>query len=183
MEPKQNTQNTQSSAGMNPFYDRPYEEEEDGYIDDRGFYTSTNGSFWDDDHNYFNHLGFDKHGGTYDKFGIYQPGPNYNSETGMYEEEEKNFEPILEKEKKKPIFGQRFDGQIINELQLEEKQNEKTIKKFAELIESDNESDDEEEEKDKSNVSFDINDMEEAFGYVMDVENHSNNNNITSQHV
>ena len=28
-----------------------------------------------------------------------------------------------------------------------------------------------------------INDMEEAFGYVMDVENHSNNNNITSQHV
>ena len=57
------------------------------------------------------------------------------------------------------------------------------IKKFAELIESDNESDDEEEEKDKSNVSFDINDMEEAFGYVMDVENHSNNNNITSQHV
>ena len=85
MEPKENSQNT---IDMKPFYERPYEEEEDGYIDDRGFYTSPNGSFWDDDHNYFNHFGFDKHGGSYDKFGIYQPGPNYNAETGTYQDEE-----------------------------------------------------------------------------------------------
>ena len=45
-----------------PFCDRPFEEVEDGYIDDRGFYTTPNGSFWDDEHTYFNHLNFNRHG-------------------------------------------------------------------------------------------------------------------------
>ena len=85
MEP---TTNSQASEAQKPFYDRPYEEEEDGFIDERGFYTSPNGSFWDDEHNYFNHFGFDKHGGSYDKYGIYQPGPNFNPETGMYNDED-----------------------------------------------------------------------------------------------
>ena len=169
MEPKENSQSTPE---MIPFYDRPYEEEEDGYIDDRGFYTSPNGSFWDDDHNYFNHFGFDKHGGTYDKFGIYQPGPNYNSETGMYQDEEMNVEKISEPKK--------MELKKIDELQEEEKKDEKTVQKFGELIESEDESE-ENEEGNKSNISFDINDMEEALGYVM--ENENNNNKMTSQHV
>ena len=61
MEPKENIENEEDNK---PFCDRPFEEVEDGYIDDRGFYTSPNGSFWDDDHTYFNHLGFDRHGGS-----------------------------------------------------------------------------------------------------------------------
>ena len=169
MEPKENSQN---ETDLKPFYDRSYEEEEDGYIDERGFYTSPNGSFWDDDHNYFNHFGFDKHGGSYDKFGIYQPGPNYNIETGTYKDEEINLGNNYDI--KKMEFKQ------IDELQFEEKKDKKTVQKFAELIESENESDDDEDEGNKSNLSFDINDMEEALGYVL--ENEKNNNKMTSQH-
>ena len=170
MEPKEESQNTKE---MKPFYDRPFEEEEDGYIDDRGFYTSPNGSFWDDDHNYFNHLGFDKHGGTYDKFGIYHPGPNYNTQTGTYQDEEMN----LEKDDK---FDQnKIEKNRIFDLQYEEKKDKKTVQKFGDLIESEDESD--EDEADKSNISYDINDLEEAYGYVMANEN-KDNNNISSQH-
>ena len=169
MEPKENSQNT---IDMKPFYDRPYEEEEDGYIDDRGFYTSPNGSFWDDDHNYFNHFGFDKHGGTYDKFGIYQPGPNYDAETGTYQDEEMNFDNEYDPKK--------IESRRIDDMNYEEKKDKKTVQKFAELIESDNESDFDEEEGDKSNVSFDMNDIEEAYNYVMNI---NNNNKMTSQHV
>ena len=170
MEPKEESQNR---IEMKPFYDRPFEEEEDGYIDDRGFYTSPNGSFWDDDHNYFNHLGFDKHGGTYDKFGIYHPGPNYNTQTGTYQDEEMN----LEKDDK---FDQnKIEKNRIFDLQYEEKKDKKTVQKFGDLIESEDESD--EDEADKSNISYDINDLEEAYGYVMANEN-KDNNNISSQH-
>ena len=169
MEPKEESQNT---IEMKPFYDRPFEEEEDGYIDDRGFYTSPNGSFWDDDHNYFNHLGFDKHGGTYDKFGIYHPGPNYNTQTGTYQDEEMN----LEKDDK---FDQnKIEKNRIFDLQYEEKKDKKTVQKFGDLIESEDESD--EDEADKSNISYDINDLEEAYGYVMSNEN-KDINNISSQ--
>ncbi len=171
MEPKENTQ---TSEDLKPFYDRPYEEEEEGYIDDRGFYTSPNGSFWDDDHNYFNHFGFDKHGGSYDKFGIYQPGPNYNTETGMYEDEDMKRQNNDEEK----YDGEKIEGNKIKGLEDKDKKDKKIMKKFAELIESEDESDDE-EEADKSNLSFDINDIEEAYGYAMEVEN---NTNMTSQH-
>jgi len=171
--------NSQASEAQRPFYDRPYEEEEDGYIDDRGFYTSPNGSFWDDDHNYFNHFGLDKHGGTYDKFGIYQPGPNYNPETGMYNDEEMNFD---NNDKEKNFEEKKIEGKKIEELSSIQKKDEKTVKRFADLVESENESDDDENEGNKSDLSFDINDLEEAYGYVMDVEKNSNNKNMTSQH-
>ena len=171
--------NSQASEAQRPFYDRPYEEEEDGYIDDRGFYTSPNGSFWDDDHNYFNHFGLDKHGGTYDKFGIYQPGPNYNPETGMYNDEEMNFD---NNDKEKNFEEKTIEGKKIEELSSVQKKDEKTVKRFADLVESENESDDDENEGNKSDLSFDINDLEEAYGYVMDVEKNSNNKNMTSQH-
>ena len=170
MEPKEESQNT---IEMKPFYDRPFEEEEDGYIDDRGFYTSPNGSFWDDDHNYFNHLGFDKHGGTYDKFGIYHPGPNYNTQTGAYQDEVMNLEDDEKFDQKKVERGKIID------LQDEQRKDKKTVQQFGELIESEDE--DDEDEADKSNVSFDINDLEEAYGYVMANEN-KDNNNISSQH-
>ena len=173
MEPKENSQNT---IDMKPFYERPYEKEEDGYIDDRGFYTSPNGSFWDDDHNYFNHFGFDKHGGSYDKFGIYQPGPNYNAETGTYQDEEIKLDLDGDDNKYEP---KKMEMKKIDDLKYEERQDKKTVLKFGELIESDNESDIDEDE-DKNNVSYDMNDFQEAYNYVMDNEN---NNKMTSQHV
>ena len=67
----------------------------------------------------------------------------------------------------------------IDDLKYEERQDKKTVLKFGELIESDNESDIDEDE-DKNNVSYDMNDFQEAYNYVMDNEN---NNKMTSQHV
>ena len=173
-------ENSQASEAQRPFYDRPYEEEEDGYIDERGFYTSPNGSFWDDDHNYFNHFGLDKHGGTYDKYGIYQPGPNFNPETGMYNDEDEQMK--YDKNDKDNNFEEKIEKQKIEKMGLVQGKDEKTVKRFAELVESDNESDDDENEGNKSNLSFDIKDFEEAYEFAMDVENSSNNKNMTSQH-
>ena len=173
-------ENSQASEAQRPFYDRPYEEEEDGYIDERGFYTSPNGSFWDDDHNYFNHFGLDKHGGTYDKYGIYQPGPNFNPETGMYNDEDEQMK--YDKNDKDNNFEEKIEKQKIEKMGLVQGKDEKTVKRFAELVESDNESDDDENEGNKSNLSFDIKDFEEAYELAMDVENSSNNKNMTSQH-
>ena len=82
MEPNQNQiKNDPKEDTEKSFCDRPYEEVEDGYIDDRGFYTTPNGSFWDDDKTYFNHLGFDHHCGRYDKYGIYHTVPGYDEKT------------------------------------------------------------------------------------------------------
>ena len=171
MQSKENSQSTDDTS-TKLFWERPYEEEEGGYIDDRGFYTSLNGSFWDDDHTYFNHLGFDKHGGSYDKFGVYLPGPNYNPETKMYKDEEMDLE--------KKIDEKKIENNKINELRMREKKDIKVVKNFAELIESENESDDYDE--DKSDISFDINDMEEALEYALDSEkNKSFENKIYSQ--
>ena len=150
-----------------PFCDRPYEEVEDGYIDDRGFYTTPNGSFWDDDQTYFNHLGFDRHGGSYDKYGVYQPGPGYDEKTGLY------------KDQKELLYfgGGNFDEtknekNSISKLRDQEKKDEKIMKQYEELVEES-----EEEEDDKSNITFDDEDIKEAYNDVMELENSNNNNN------
>ena len=148
-----------------PFCERPYEEVEDGFIDDRGFYTTPNGSFWDDDHTYFNHLGFDRHGGSYDKYGIYQPGPNYDEKTGLYNDQK----DLL-------VNPGNIDTKKIMEttilmLKEQEKIDEKTIEKYEHPIEDSEESDNEE----KSNITYDENDIKEAYDEVMENENRSNN--------
>ena len=109
-----------------PFCDRPFEEVEDGYIDDRGFYTTPNGSFWDDEHTYFNHLGFDRFGGSYDKYGIYHPGNGYDENTGLYKEQKEFITGEL-KEAEKNI------GMSISKLKDQERNDEITMKKFEKL--------------------------------------------------
>ena len=151
-----------------PFCDRPYEEVEDGYIDDRGFYTTPNGSFWDDEHTYFNHLGFDRHGGTYDKYGIYQPGAGYDEATGLYNDQ-KEFITAAEKE----IVEKNIE-QSISKLKEQECIDEKTIKKYEKLEEESEDSDDEE----KSNVTYDEDEIKEAYEFV--IENENRNENITT---
>lgn len=69
------------------FFERPFEEVEDGVYDERGFYITPNGSFWDEEETYFNREGFDKHGGRYDKYGLYLPGEGWNEEYNCYEED------------------------------------------------------------------------------------------------
>ena len=149
------------------FCERPYEEVEDGYIDDRGFYTTPNGSFWDDDHTYFNHLGFDRHGGSYDKYGVYQPGAGYDEATGLYNDQKEfiNSNELKDVEKNEELS--------ISKLKEQESKDEKTIRKYEKLEEESEDSDDE----DKSNVTYDEDEIKEAYDFVM--ENENRNENIT----
>ena len=161
MEPKTNIECKEEKEMDKPFCDRPFEEVEDGYVDDRGFYTTPNGSFWDDDHTYFNHLGFDRHGGTYDKYGIYMPGPNYDEKTGLYKDQEELLIPPEKTETGKII------ELSISQLKEQDKKDEKIIKKYEELVEESEESD----EEDKSNLTYDEEDFQEAYETVMEIEN------------
>ena len=165
-----NKQNEEQDFKENLFCDRSFEEVEDGYIDDRGFYTTPNGSFWDDDHNYFNHFGFDRFGGRYDQYGIYHPGNGYDENTGLYKEQKEFITGDL-KEAEKNI------GMSISKLKDQEKNDEITIKKYEKLEEESEDSDNE----DKSNITFDENDIKEAYDCVM--ENENNNGNIMNNNI
>ena len=151
------------------FCDRPYEEVEDGFIDDRGFYTTPNGSFWDDEHTYFNHLGFDRHGGSYDKYGVYHPGAGYDEATGLYNDQKEFITGNEIKEAEKNV------ELSISKLKEQELKDEKTIRKYEKLEE---ESEDSDEEGDNSNVTYDEDEIKEAYDFVM--ENEKKNVNITT---
>jgi hypothetical protein len=69
------------------FFVRPFEEVAGGYYDDKGFYCTPEGSFWDDEGVYFNRLGRDKNGGWYDNFDKYNPGEDWNEEFQCYNSE------------------------------------------------------------------------------------------------
>lgn len=62
------------------------------YENENGFTTTPNGSFWDDNGAYFNHWGYDIHGGHYDKFGLYIPGPNFNGNYFNYCDNQDNLD-------------------------------------------------------------------------------------------
>ena len=158
---------TDSKLEDKPFCDSPFEEVEDGYIDDRGFYTTPNGSFWDDDKNYFNHLGFDKYGGSYDKYGVYQPGTGYDENTGLYNDQKEYIENVEMKNCEKNV------EMSISKLRDQEKKDEKTIKKYMNLEEESEESD--EDDDGKSNITFDENDIKEAYENIMNNENNDGN--------
>jgi hypothetical protein len=64
--------------------DRDFEEVEGGYYDHQGYYITPNGSFWDENLVYYNRDGFDKYGGTFDEYGTYIPGPDWNEDFGCY---------------------------------------------------------------------------------------------------
>ena len=157
MQPEKKPENEED---FKTFCERPYEEVEDGYFDDRGFYTTPNGSFWDDDHTYFNHLGFDHHGGTYDQYGVYQPGPDYDEKTGLYIDQKE----IIESPEKPDIKG--VIDMAISKLREQEEKDEKTIKKYSQPVEESEESD----EEDKSNITYDEEDFQEAYNCVIEME-------------
>lgn len=73
------------------FVERHIDEAEDAFMDENGFTRTPNGSFWDNQGEYFNREGFDIHGGYYDKYCIYIPGPGYDEEKRKYKDEEELF--------------------------------------------------------------------------------------------
>lgn len=155
MEPKQESKEE--------FFERPFEEMEDGFYDERGFYTTPNGSFWDDDKVYFNHLGFDKHGGSYDKYGVYLPGPNWNEEYNCYDDElDKNQDTDI-------IYSQVLDN-LKEELVEDYAKNEKVLKEEAKKKAGDNDGD---EDDDQDDLSEELTEeqMKEIFDQAMKKEN------------
>ena len=63
-----------------------------GKLDEDGFFTTPNGSFWDMDGEYFNRYGFDIHGGKYIDKLDYIPGPTWIEELGCYPEDKDEYE-------------------------------------------------------------------------------------------
>ena len=167
MEPKQESKEE--------FFERPFEEMEDGFYDERGFYTTPNGSFWDDDKVYFNHLGFDKHGGSYDKYGVYLPGPNWNEEYNCYDDElDKNQDTDI-------IYSQVLDN-LKEELVEDYAKNEKVVKEEAKKKAGDNDGDEDDEQDDLSEELTEEQ-MKEIFDQAMKKENElktENDNQVKS---
>ena len=103
--------NNNIDDSLKPIEDRSFEEVEGGYYDDNGNYYTPNGSFWDDNGLYFNRHKFDKHGGTYDNFGVYIHGEGWNEEFGCYNSE-------MDKqitEEYKEIFNRNLNQALIED--------------------------------------------------------------------
>ena len=136
-----------------------------GEFDEDGFFTTPNGSFWDDDHTYFNHLGFDKHGGSYDKFGVYHPGPGYDEKTGLYKDQKEYLTTIPEQNDNEKDFAK-----TLKQLEEQENEDERIVQKY-EKPEEDSE-DSEEEDK-----SIDLKEVYEDF-----IANEKEYQKMMSQH-
>ncbi len=137
------------------FLERTKEETEDGFYDDRGFYTTPNGSFWDENETYFNRLGFDKHNGYYDKYGLYQPGNNYNYDLNCYEDEiDKN----LIKDFKE------INSNNLIELKEEYTKNNECVKQIDKLNEEDNEN-----EESENDGGLDDEEMEKIYNECVSI--------------
>ena len=141
------------------FLERNKEETEDGFYDDRGFYTTPNGSFWDENDTYFNRFGFDKHGGRYDDYGVYFPGKNYNFDYNCYEDEiEKkyngNFNQINENTKNDLIETYEYNNLIVGQI---ERLND----------------DDNQENETEENCDMNDEDMERIYNECIDIVNQS----------
>ena len=163
MEPKSEKKESKKNEEK-PFFVRPYEEVENGFIDDRGFYTTPNGSFWDEELTYFNHYGFDQYGGSYDKYGVYHPGEGYDEKMGIYNNQKEFFDlsNIIDNNK----FGNKFNSNLIeNELKDE---NENIIKKYEKLEES-------EEEDDYDDDTFNFDELKEVYEDIIKKEFSSKN--------
>lgn len=154
------------------FVDRSFESVEGGERDERGFYTTPNGSFWDEEGTYFNHLGFDKNGGSYDKFGIYQPGPGYDEKNQLYlNQKYLLFEEEREVAKTKP-------SSQISQLKDQELQEDLMRSKYELPVEYENEDQelaDEDLEKREMNLTYDDNEIKEALDDVMNIDKNEKN--------
>ena len=83
----QYSNNTTPSKSI-PIKDRDFEEVDGGYYDHNGWYITPNGSFWDENGTYFNREGMDIHGGFFDEYSNYIPGPDWNPDLCSYNEKE-----------------------------------------------------------------------------------------------
>lgn len=124
-------------------------------FDERGFVYNSNATYIDNDGETFNEYGFDKNNGRYDNLGIYIPGPNYNEQFNMYNDDIKNlsFDDVAlskEIEEKEKIEFEK--------IKMEGKESKKLLKNYLLPIEKDDSSDDLNitEEYEKLDISDDL---------------------------
>lgn len=173
----------EEESNEKPFFDRPFEEVEGGYFDERGFYTTPDGSFWDSHYNYFNSLGYDIHGGRYDKYGVYIPGNNYDENTGIYEDEKELYNKQEEEDAEEKEEIKKTEINLIEMLKKEHIRDQEIINKYYDLFEDDNEDEEEDDDGDENNrniFSLDENNNEN----IQDNFNTDmNNNSILNQEI
>jgi hypothetical protein len=129
---------------------RPRKVDTVGQLDNLQFFRTPNGSFWDDDGEYFNRHGFDVHGGHYSKEIEYIPGPDWLSDLGCYPDEKEKYENNLNnlndeelyqddvEEEFKGDFEEDYDNfedqipdmDIANKLDLLNLKDDKMIEKY-----------------------------------------------------
>ena len=113
-----------------------------GTLDEDGFFTTPNGSFWDCDGEYFNRFGFDIHGGSYVNKLDYIPGPDWLDEYGCYPEDiekYKNIEDDLDD-------NEDFDENLFKENFIPNKKKKSLKKKKKSKKKKEEEEDEEWEE-------------------------------------
>lgn len=100
------------------FFERSFREVDGGYYDGKGFYCTPEGSFWDENKTYFNREGRDRHGGFYDEYCIYIPGPGWVEELGCYQDE---ISPEIQNEEVRENFFNNIKEELIEEYNDNEK--------------------------------------------------------------
>ncbi len=125
----------------NFFVDRSFHEVDDGNYDEEGFYHTPEGSFWNDEQDYFNRYGYDKYGGKYNLEGLYIPGEGWDSDLQCYKEDLD--EEFLEKKPDEinDIIAERFqtinnvcDISISSDVNGEDLSNEEKEKIFNDFL-------------------------------------------------
>lgn len=107
--------------------------------DERGFVYNSNASYYDNDGVYFDEDGYDKNKGRHNRLGEYQPGPDFNEEFGMYNNDINNLS--FDKDTLKKALDQK-DEIEFQKLKMEGKESKKLQKDFQLPIEKDDSSDD-----------------------------------------
>ena len=107
-------------------------------FDDRGYTYNSNATYFDNDGEFFDENGFDKHKGRHDRFGDYIPGPGFNKEIGMYTDDINNLSFNEEQLKKEIEEKERLE---FEKIKLEGKESKKLKKDFQLPIEKDDSSD------------------------------------------
>ena len=95
--------------------------------DERGFIYNSSGTYFDNDGDFFNEEGFDRNKGRHDRLGEYLPGPDFNHELGMYNEDIKKLSFDVDQLKKEIEDKEKIE---FEKIKLEGKESKKLIKDF-----------------------------------------------------
>ena len=123
-------------------------------FDERGYLYNSNATYFDNDGVYFNEEGFDKNKGRHNRLGEYEPGPNFNNELGMYNDDINNLS--FDKDTLKKEISDK-ENMEFEKIVLEGKESKKLQKNFQLPIEKDDDSSDDLNISD-NNLKFDKSD-------------------------